>query len=49
MWLQSRLDLVAEPESGDRQVVWDTYRKGLLLTLSYPAPFLGNINPAKIM
>lgn len=23
MWLQGRLDLVAEPESGDRQLVWD--------------------------
>lgn len=45
MWLQGRLDLVAEPESGDRQLVWDTYRKGLHLTLFYPGPFFRKYKP----
>lgn len=45
--LQGGLDLVAEPESGDRQGIQDIYSQGLFLTLLYPAPSLGRICPTK--
>lgn len=43
MCLQGGLDLVAEPESEDRQMVQDIYGQGRLLTLPDPAPPLGDM------
>lgn len=42
------LDLIAEPESEDGQVIQHIYRERLLLTLPAPAPSLGNMYPLKL-